>query len=144
MRKKCVMKRVLAGIMVFAAVALAGKSSALVSTNATVAEAAGRVVTINSCVIQGGDVVVNVSAATLPSSDDGKYYLVADEVYQDGTVGNVVASTDRAANATLTFPLNHYQPGSNLSKNVPSRAMRNFAKFHLTFLTLLEGFCDVR
>ncbi len=116
MRKKCVIKRVLAGIMVFATVALAGKTSALVDGNAAVAEAAGRVVTINSCLIQGGDVVVNVSAATLPSSDDGKYYLYSDEVYQDGTVGTVVATTERAANATFTFPLNHYQPGSNLDK----------------------------
>ena len=76
MREKCVIKRVLAGIMVFATVALAGKTSALVDGNVAVAEAAGRVVTINSCLIQGGDVVVNVSAATLPSSDDGYYYAV--------------------------------------------------------------------
>ena len=116
MREKCVIKRVLAGILVFATVALAGQTSALVDGNVAVAEAAGRVVTINSCLIQGGNVVVNVSAATLPSSDDGKYYLYSDEVYQDGTVGTVVATTDRAENATFSFPLNHYQPGSNLDK----------------------------
>ncbi len=116
MRKKCVMKRVLAGIMVFATVALAGKTSAVVGTNATVAEAAGRIVKINSCVISGGNVVVDVSSSSLPSSDDGKYYLYADEVYQDGTVGEIVATTDRSPNASFTFPLNHYQPGSNLDK----------------------------
>ena len=42
MRKKCVIKRVLAGIMVFATVALAGKTSALVDGNAAVAEAEQR------------------------------------------------------------------------------------------------------
>ncbi len=116
MRKKCVMKRVLAGIMVFATVALAGKTSAVMGTNATVAEAAGRIVKINSCVISGGNVVVDVSSSSLPSSDDGKYYLYADEVYQDGTVGEIVATTDRSPNASFTFPLNHYQQGSNLDK----------------------------
>lgn len=97
-------------------VLMAGKAYDVSVGSATVSEAAGRVVSIDSCLIRGGDVVVSVSASSLPSSDDNKYYLYADEVYQDGTVGTVVAETDRASKATFTFPLNHYQAGSNLSK----------------------------
>ncbi len=114
---KSMMKKLLAGALAVVTIVAAAKGAAVVSENeGQVAEAAGRVVTINSCTIQGGNVVVNVSCSSLPSSDDGLYYLYADEVYQDGTVGTVVATTERAANATFSFPLNHYAEGSNLSK----------------------------
>ena len=116
MSKKCVIKKILAGALVLSTVMLAGKSYGSVVGEGVVAEAAGRVVSINSCLIQGDSVVVNVSASSLPASDDGKYYLYSDEVYQDGTVGKIVAETGRAENATFSFPLNHYQAGSNLSK----------------------------
>ncbi len=116
-RKKGVISKILAGAMVLATVALAGKTSAFVTGDAaTVSEAAGRSVNIDSCLIVGNNVEVNVSAKSLPSSDDGKYYLYADEVYQDGTVGEIVATTDRAASAQFVFPHNHYQAGSNLNK----------------------------
>jgi hypothetical protein len=110
-------KKILAAVTVLATVALSSKVTGIVTDNrGAVAEAAGRVVSIDSCVISGDNVVVNVSAKNVPSSDDGKYYLYADEVYQDGCVGTVVATTDRGANATFTFPLNFYSEGSNLSK----------------------------
>ena len=117
MSKKSVLKKVLAGVMAAVTVFVAGSSAVSVSGNrGAVAEAAGRVVSIGSCVISGGNVVVNVSASSLPSSDDGLYYLYADEVYQDGTVGKVVATTEKAANATFSFPLNLNTADSNLSK----------------------------
>ena len=117
MSKKKVLKKVLAGVMAAVTVFVAGSSAVSVSGNrGAVAEAAGRVVSIGSCVISGGNVVVNVSASTLPASDDGLYYLYADEVYQDGTVGKVVATTERAANASFSFPLNLNTADSNLSK----------------------------
>ena len=81
-----------------------------------VVEAAGRPVSIDSCVISGGSVVVNVSASSLPGSDDGKYYLYADEVYQDGTTGKVVATTQRAGSASFTFDLGYNTSESVLSK----------------------------
>jgi hypothetical protein len=110
-------KKILAAVTVLATVALSSKVTGIVTDNrGAVAEAAGRIVSIDSCVISGDNVVVNVSAKNVPSSDDGKYYLYADEVYQDGCVGTVVATTDRGANATFTFPLNFYSEGSNLSK----------------------------
>ena len=117
MRKGSLIKRVIGAAMTVLTVMCALSSYSYVTDNAgAVAMAAGRVVSINSCTIQGDQVVVNVSASTLPSSDDGKYYLYADEVYQDGTVGKVVATTDRAANASFSFPLNFYTAESNLSK----------------------------
>ncbi|SFP86326.1 hypothetical protein SAMN04487928_11013 [Butyrivibrio proteoclasticus] len=117
MRKGSFFKKVMGVALTAATIFVAASSYSLVTNNeGVVAQAAGRVVSIGSCTIQGDQVVVNVSASTLPSSDDGKYYLYADEVYQDGTVGKVVATTERAGNATFTFPLNFYSAESNLSK----------------------------
>ena len=117
MRKGSFFKKALGTVITAVTVFAAVSSHSLVTNNeGAVAQAAGRVVSINSCTISGDQVVVNVSAGTLPSSDDGKYYLYADEVYQDGTVGTVVATTERAGNATFTFPLNFYSAESNLSK----------------------------
>ena len=76
----------------------------------------GRPVSISSCTISGSDVVCQLSAGSVPSSDDGKYYIYADEVYQDGTVGKVVATVDAGASATAAFPLNYNTADSNLSR----------------------------
>ena len=112
-----VLKRILAGFMVGATVTAAAFSvGVFTGHSAEVAQAAGRPVSIGSCVIQGDQVVVNVSAASVPGSSDGQYYLYADEVYQDGCVGTVVATAPVGANATFSFPLNYYGAGSNLSK----------------------------
>ncbi|AOZ97727.1 DUF5722 domain-containing protein [Butyrivibrio hungatei] len=117
MKRNIRLKKILMAALTAVTVLTATGSYSIVNHGAgEVAEAAGRVVKINSCTISGDNVVVNVSASSLPSSDDGKYYLYADEVYQDGTVGKVVATTERASNATFTFPLNHYTAESNLSK----------------------------
>lgn len=117
MKKKFELKKVLGAVMAAVTVVCAAGSYNYVTDNAaSTVEAAGRVVSINSCTISGGNVVVNVSASTLPGSDDGKYYLYADEVYQDGTTGKVVATTERAANATFSFALGYNTPDSVLSK----------------------------
>lgn len=107
--------------MIVAAAAVAATMTFAVGTYGAVtgnagfeAKAEGRPVSIDSCLIQGSDVVVHVSGSS--SSSDGKYYLFADEVYQDGTTGRIVASTDVGKNATFTFPLEHYTANSNLSK----------------------------
>ncbi len=117
MKKMNLMKRILAGAMVAVTMIASAKSAAVVSDGrGAVAEAAGRPVSITSCTIQGDNVVVNVSCSSVPSSSDGKFYLYADEVYQDGCVGKIVAETAAGTNATFTFPLNHYTAESNLSK----------------------------
>ncbi len=117
MKKMNLMKRILAGAMVAVTMVASAKSAAVVSDGrGAVAEAAGRPVSITSCTIQGDNVVVNVSCSSVPSSSDGKFYLYADEVYQDGCVGKIVAETAAGTNATFTFPLNHYTAESNLSK----------------------------
>ncbi|MCR5404972.1 MAG: hypothetical protein K6E91_14310 [Butyrivibrio sp.] len=117
MKKVSLSRRIFAGVMAALTIAAAGKSAGIIPENrGTVVEAAGRVVSINSCQIQGNNVVVNVSASSVPGSDDGQYYLYADEVYQDGTTGNIVAQAPVGASATFTFPLGYYGEGSNLSK----------------------------
>ncbi len=115
MKKVSFLKKVCVAVFSAAAVVLAvGAIDRL--TPATEVVAAGRPVSITSCLIQGGSVVVNVSASSLPGSDDGMYYLYADEVYQDGTVGKIVASTAKAAAASFTFDLGLNTENSNLSK----------------------------
>lgn len=80
------------------------------------ARADGRPVSISSCTISGSDVVCSLSAGSVPASDDGKYYIYADEVYQDGTAGEVVATVAAGSSATASFPLNYNSEGSNLSR----------------------------
>lgn len=80
------------------------------------AQAAGRPVSISSCTIAGGDVICQLSAGSVPSGDDGKYYIYADEVYQDGPTGKVVATVDAGASVTASFPLSYNTGESNLSR----------------------------
>ena len=79
-------------------------------------EAAGRPVTIDSVTIQGTDVVAQVSCKSIPSSDDGNFYLFGDEVYEDGAQGKVVATAKTSKSATFTFSLNLNTEDSNLSR----------------------------
>ena len=110
-----VVKKIVAAVTIVATMTLAVGSYKVITNNAGfVAKADGRPVSIDSCLIQGSDVVVHTSGSS--SSSDGKYYLFADEVYQDGTTGKVVASTEAGKSATFTFPLEHYTADSNLSK----------------------------
>lgn len=108
------MKRIKQIIAAFAATALTLLT--VISTFPLQANAAGRMVSIDSCTISGSDVVCQLSASSVPSSDDGKFYVYADEVYQDGTVGTIVASVKAGKAVSVSFPLNHNTVDSNLSK----------------------------
>ncbi len=79
-------------------------------------QASGRPVTINSCHIAGGDVNCTLTASGVPSSDDGKYYIYANEVYQDGPIGTVVATVQAGSSVAVSFPLNYNTADSNLSR----------------------------
>lgn len=79
-------------------------------------QASGRPVAISSCLISGTDVVCQIKASSVPSSDDGKYYVYADEVYQDGPRGSVVAKVDAGTAVSVSFPLNYNTAQSNLSR----------------------------
>lgn len=79
-------------------------------------QAAGRPVSITDCHIAGGNVNCTLKASGVPSSDDGKYYIYADEVYQDGPVGSVVSVVEAGASVSASFPLNYNTPDSNLSR----------------------------
>ena len=79
-------------------------------------QASGRPVTINSCHIAGGNVNCTLTASGVPSSDDGKYYIYANEVYQDGPGGTVVATVQAGSSVAVSFPLNYNTADSNLSR----------------------------
>lgn len=79
-------------------------------------EAAGRPVEIESCLISGTDVVCQLSAGSVPASDDGKFYVFANEVYQDGPTGDVVATVKAGKSVSVSFPLNYNSAESNLSR----------------------------
>lgn len=82
----------------------------------TVYAAETRPVSIDSCLIDGGSVVCTVSASLVPTSDDGVYYLYADETYQDGAGGKIIAKADASKKASFTFDLNLNSSDSNLNR----------------------------
>lgn len=69
--------------------------------------AAGETVTINSCVIQGDQVVVVAGGSKVAPSDDGNYYLFALENYEAGVGARTdyCAAAPAAAAVTFTTPL---------------------------------------
>ena len=72
------------------------------------AEAAGTgAVTINSVSISGENVIVNVSASDLPSSDDGTFYLFAEKPYQGAPQGAPIASLPISGSAVFSVPLGY-------------------------------------
>ena len=77
------------------------------------AQAAGRTVHIDACLIQGDTVICQLSGNAAGS--DGMLYIFSDEVWQDGPVGNIVASVP-AGSTSAVFPLGYNTAGSNLSK----------------------------
>ncbi len=80
------------------------------------AAAVGRPVTIRAVQVSGSSVTAALAASPVPASDDGKLYFFADEVYEDGPVGELVASTALSGSMNVTFPLNLNTPSSNLAR----------------------------
>ncbi len=114
MKMKNVRRTLIAAIAVAAALTVGGfyvSDSGLEQV-----EAAGRSVSIDSCLISGADVVCQLSTGSVPASDDGKFYVYADEVFQDGTTGSVVATVDAGTSVSVSFPLNYNTADSNLSR----------------------------
>lgn len=105
--------RITALVIACAAALLSGP---LTGENPLHAEASGRPVSISSCLISGEEVVCHLKASSVPSSDDGKYYVYADEVYEDGPIGSIVASVDAGKDVSVSFPLNYNTSKSNLSR----------------------------
>ncbi|MGN0376687.1 MAG: DUF5722 domain-containing protein [Suilimivivens sp.] len=106
-------------VKVLATAAAAGLAAGVATTACNIpvcVEAAGRPVSISSCLISGTDVVCEIKASYVPSSDDGKYYVYADEVYEDGPTGEVVAVAAAKTSVSVSFPLNYNTEESNLSR----------------------------
>lgn len=107
------------GSVLFAALAavILAVGVVVVSPGCTLmARAEGRPVSIDSCTISGGDVVCQVSTGRVPATDDGNYYVYADEVWQDGTTGQVVATVPAGTSVSVSFPLQYNTEQSNLSR----------------------------
>ncbi len=102
--------------LIMALAVIAMSVTALTGISAFEVHAAGRTVSFDSCTISGSDVICNLSASGIPASDDGKYYVYADEVYQDGTAGKIVAATNIGKSVSVSFPLNYGTADSNLSR----------------------------
>ncbi len=109
-------KTLTAALMAAAAIT-AGTACVTLAKPVTV-EAAGRPVAISSCLISGGNVVCRLDASSTGSltSDDGKFYVYANEVYLDGPTGDVVATADIGSSVSVSFPLNYNTADSNLSR----------------------------
>lgn len=118
--------RIIAAIMAAVVIVVSAVCAGpVVGDNPDCVEAAGRPVSISSCVISGNDVVCQLKSSGIPSSDDGKFYVYADEVFQDGTVGNIVASAKAGTSVSLSFPLNYNTDQSNLSRKFLIAVKRN-------------------
>ena len=88
-------------------------------------EAAGRPVSIDSCLISDEDVVCEISTTRVPSSDDGKFYVSANDVQSDGTTGSIVTKVDAGKSVSASFPLNYNTADSNLSRKFLIAVKRN-------------------
>ncbi len=115
---KNLMKAAVVSVVALAAVIMAGREQMDV-------QAAGRPVEIRSCLISGDDVLCMIKANSVPSSDDGKYYVYANEVFEDGPEGEVVATVDAESSVTASFPLNYNTEDSNLSRKFLVAVKRN-------------------
>lgn len=109
-------RKMILAVLTAAVCILAMGSTKIMGDEMAYVEAAGRPVKIDSCLISGTNVVCQLSAGSIPSSDDGKFYVYADEVYQDGATGNVVAIADAGTSVSVSFPLNYNTADSNLSR----------------------------
>ncbi len=109
-------RKMILAVLTAAVCVLAIGSTKIMGDEMAYVEAAGRPVKIDSCLISGTNVVCQLSAGSIPSSDDGKFYVYADEVYQDGATGNVVAIADAGTSVSVSFPLNYNTADSNLSR----------------------------
>lgn len=103
-------------IFMAAALLVSVSIGAVLGSKPLYARAQGRPVAISSCLISGGDVVCQIDAGSVPSSDDGKYYVYADEVFEDGPTGEVVATVKAGTSVSVSFPLNYDTEKSNLSR----------------------------
>ncbi|MCM1155105.1 MAG: DUF5722 domain-containing protein [Roseburia sp.] len=109
-------RKVMMAVLAAVVCVLAAGSTNLTKDGMAHVEAAGRPVKISSCLISGSDVVCQLSAGSIPANDDGKFYVYADEVYQDGATGSVVATVNAGTSVSVSFPLQYNTAESNLSR----------------------------
>ena len=112
-------------IATIAAVAVGMCSGTLAGNHPLHVQASGRPVAISSCLVSGENVICEIKSSSVPSSDDGKFYVYADEVYEDGPTGSIVAKVDAGTAVSASFPLNYNTAQSNLSRKFLIAVKRN-------------------
>lgn len=92
--------------------------------------ASGTPVTVTAAVIQGSNVVVTATGNA--TTDDGVYYLYAQDTYMSGTQGTMVAQAAAGSQAVFSFPLNKNTASSNLYKKFTVVGVKNGAPSDLS------------
>ncbi|MCR4901279.1 MAG: hypothetical protein K6A23_00355 [Butyrivibrio sp.] len=90
-----------------------------------VAFAGNYTVSINQCVIQATDVLIQVEAGSIPASDDGMFHLIAQEVYEGGVTGTEIGSAEAAQRVDFVFPLNKDTSESRLYQKFVIAVVQN-------------------
>lgn len=96
--------------------AVTAQTGAMAGGGTLYVQASSRPVAISSCLISGENVVCQLKASSVPASDDGQYYVYADEVYQDGPTGSIVGKAEAASSVSVSFPLEYDTDRSHLSQ----------------------------
>ena len=117
--------RVMSAFFVVAAIITGAATYTLTAGTKTVSAAPAAIVSVSSATISGSNVVVKASASSVPQTDDGMYYLYAQDCNQisaggtpllEANQGTLVSKANASAYAQFTFPLNKNSASSNLYK----------------------------
>lgn len=103
-------RKILSVISAFALAAVIG----LFGIEGSSVQAAGFTSTVQSCAINGDNVVVTAAVPAGQPSDDGTLYLFELPTYAAGLTGAPVATTPMGQTATFATPLNNKQANSKL------------------------------
>lgn len=123
--KVSIFHRVLSALFVVAVIITGAATYTLTAGTKTVSAAPTATVSVSSATISGSNVIVKVSASSVPQSDDGQYYLYAQNCNQvsaggtpllEANQGTLVGKATASTYAQFTFPLNKNSASSNLYK----------------------------
>ncbi|MBR1670497.1 MAG: hypothetical protein IJ695_07330 [Butyrivibrio sp.] len=108
------MKKIFSGFLSLSVTALILFFGMFFGLRSDVYAAGTGAVTIGSVVIQGDNVLINVSTSDVPSSDDGIYYLFSEKPYQGAPAGAPIAQLQIGASVTFSVPLSSKTPQCHL------------------------------
>jgi len=128
-----------------AVVTVAALFFSIIIYNESFAKADDYSVSINQCVIQGSDILVQVEARSIPQTDDGLFHLFAQEVYQGTVSGIEVASATVSERIDFIIPLNKNSVNTHLYQKFVVAYLQNGAWVQASqarYITNPEGCAD--